>query len=76
MQKWNDASYYLHVLNIQMDVCELTGETPTLPYMRINPFAKGLPARLRIKALLLDMFGINGICKINKAIHQWKKPRS
>jgi len=76
MRHWNDAHYYLHVLNIQMDVCELTGETPTLPYMNINPFAKALPIKLRIKALLLDLFGINGICKINKVIHQWKKPRS
>lgn len=76
MRHWNDVYYYLHVLNIQMDVCELTGEAPTLPYMNINPFAKELPAKLRIKALLLDMFGINGICKINKVIHQWKKPRS
>lgn len=76
MRQWNDAPYYLHVLNIQMDVYELTGEAPALPYMRISPLAKGLPARLRVKALLLDIFGINGICKINKAIHQWKKPRS
>ena len=76
MRQWNDTLYYMHVLNIQMDVCELSGEAPTLPFMRINPLAKRLPARLRIKALLLDLFGINGICIINKAIHQWKKPRS
>ena len=76
MRQWNDTLYYMHVLNIQMDVCELSGEAPTLPFMRINPLAKRLPARLRVKALLLDLFGINGICIINKAIHQWKKPRS
>lgn len=73
---WKDAAYYLHVLNIQMDVCEQTEKAPILARMWINPFEKGLPTTLRIKALLLDLFGINGICKINKAIHQWKKPRS
>lgn len=76
MQQWNDALYYMHVLNIQMDVCELSDETPILPYMRINPLTKGLLIKQRIKAILLDIFGINGICKINKAIHQWKQPRS
>ena len=54
MRQWNDTLYYMHVLNIQMDVCELSGEAPTLPFMRINPLAKRLPARLRVKALLLD----------------------
>lgn len=76
LSQWNDASYYMHVLNIQMDVCELTGEAPILLFQRINPLAKGLTAKLRLKALALNLFGINGICKINKTIHQWKKPRS
>ena len=76
LRQWHDASYYMHVLNIQMDVCELTGEAPILPFQRINPLAKGLTAKLRLKALALNLFGINGICKINKTIHQWKKPRS
>lgn len=76
LSHWSDASYYMHVLNIQMDVCELTGEAPILPFQRINPLANGLSARLRLKALVLNHFGINSICKINKTIHQWKKPRS
>ncbi len=76
LRQWNDASYYMHVLNIQMDVCELTGKSPILPFQRINPLAKGLSAKLRLKALVLNIFGINAICKINKTIHQWKRTRS
>ena len=76
LRQWFDASYYMHVLNIQMDVCELTGEAPILPFIRIYPLAKGLSAKLRLKAMVLNLFGINGICKINKILHQWKKPRS
>ena len=76
LRQWSDASYYMHVLNIQMDVCELTGKAPVLPFKRINPLTKGLTAKLRLKALVQDLLGINGICKINKTLHQWKKPRS
>lgn len=73
---WEDTTYLLHMLNIQMDVYELTGKAPILPFRRINPLEKGLTARQRIKAIVLDLFGINGICRINKAIHKWKIPRS
>ena len=76
LKLWHDAAYYLHVLNIQMDVCELTGKAPALPFARINPFAKGLDLKQRMKAIMLNLFGIKGICNINKAIHQWKKNRS
>lgn len=73
---WDDALFYLYVLNIQMDVTELTGKPPILPYRTVSPFTKGLTAKLRMKALLLNIFGINGICNINQAIHKWKIPRS
>lgn len=76
LKLWCDAAYYLHVLNIQMDVCELTGKSPVLPFSRINPFGKGLDLKLRMKALALNLLGIKGICNINKTIHQWKKNRS
>ena len=76
LKLWCDAVFYLHVLNIQMDVCELTGKSPVMPFIRINPFGKGMDLKLRMKALALNVFGIKGICNINKTIHQWKKNRS
>lgn len=76
LQLWCDASYYLHVLNIQIDVCEMTGKTPIIPRIWINPFTRGLDSKQRLKALALDLFGIKGICNINKAIHQWKRNHS
>lgn len=60
-----DAEYYLHVLNIQLDVCRLTGEAPALPLMPKLQHA-GLPLRARIKMILLNILGINGLCRINK----------
>ena len=66
----NDAAfqqYYMHVLNIQMDVFELTGEAPILPKYHISPqHAKGL---LKYKAIALNLLGITTLCKLNKLIH-------
>lgn len=55
------AEYYAHVLNIQLDVCELTGNEPILPVL---PF-KGT-AKLR----LMHLLGIKRLCLINKYIHK------
>ena len=66
-----DDQYYLHLLNIQMDVCELTGDAPRLPIRRIRPAGT---LKQRLKAMALNTFGINGICKISKLIHYIKKP--
>ena len=68
---WPDGEYYLHVLNIQMDVYELTGHKPVLPPIRVNPFMRNLSLKLRLKAVLLNILGLNGICKLNKTIHRW-----
>lgn len=76
LKLWHDAAYYLHVLNIQMDVYEMTGKPPFLPFKRINPFGTGLDSKQRMKAIMLNLFGLKGICKINKMIHRWKRNRS
>ena len=63
--------YYMDVLNIQMDVYEQTGEKPLLPYrsIRIN----NLSGKYRNKAIALRLLGVNGICILNKLIHQiWR----
>ena len=63
--------YYLHVLNIQMDVYELTGDDPILPFHTLSPsHFEGVP---KLKAIVLNMLGINNICKLNKMIHRlWR----
>lgn len=70
MQRWTDSRYYMHVLNIQMDVCQLTGADPLLPSVHISPFSTGLSSIQRIKATALNVLGIRRLCKLNKRIHQ------
>ena len=55
-----DAQYYSHVLNIQMDVYELTEDPPVLPV---------LPYYSTFKLKLLHLFGIKRLCKLNKILH-------
>ena len=74
MKSWCDDRYYMHVLNIQSDVCELTGQSPTLPLRRVSPLAEGLSAAQRLKALTLTTLGIDSTCKLNKTLHRWKTP--
>ena len=64
-------AYYLHVLNIQMDVCEQTGHRPILPFQPLNPaYFNGIE---KIKASLLNTLGINRLCKLNKIMHKlWR----
>ena len=64
-------TYYLHVLNIQMDVYELTDDPPILPQQHINlDYFNGIQ---KIKAAALNLLGIKKICKINKTIHKvWR----
>ena len=65
--------YYLRVLNIQMDVYELTGDLPILPVHTLRPNYFNGPSKL--KAIALNLLGINNICKINKNIHKFWRSR-
>ena len=63
--------YYMHVLNIQMDVFELTGETPILPTCHIS--MSNVTGISKLKALALHLLGIKTLCKLNKIIHRvWR----
>ena len=65
--------YYLRVLNIQMDIYELTGDLPILPVHTLRPnYFKGAS---KLKAITLNLLGINNICKINKDIHKFWRSR-
>jgi len=64
-------TYYLHVLNIQMDVFELTGDEPMLPVIKLKP--ELFDGIAKLKATLLNILGIKRLCKLNKAAHKiWR----
>lgn len=65
-----DDEYYMHLLNIQMDVYELTGLDPQLPYRKVTAISRLSSVKLKLKALVQNFLGINGICKVNKIIHR------
>jgi len=66
-----DGSYYFYLLNIQMDVCELTGDIPRLPHRRFLPTG-GI--KQRVKIIANNILGINILCKANKLLHRFKRP--
>ncbi len=60
--------YYMHVLNIQLSVCAMTGAKPSLPPMRVKATG-ALPAgAMRAKARALNILGLNNLCKLYRAI--------
>jgi len=66
-----DDSYYLHVLNIQLDVSELTGDEPLLPYRRIR-LAGGF--KQMVKSIMNNLLGVKRLCKAIRLIHLVKPP--
>ena len=65
-----DDSYYMRLLNIQMDVCELTGDEPRLEFRRTKLVGN---LKQKIKSILLNILGVKGICKLNKTIHKIRR---
>ena len=59
------ATYYEHILNIQMDVCEMTGEQPTLPSFSFRG-QQDIPFKTRLSSLI----GIQRLCQLNQFIHK------
>ena len=70
MRQWQDDRYSMHVLNIQLDVCRLTGQAPLLPTRRLSPFIHGLSPAERLKALFLYFFGIKTLCRIHTTVRR------
>jgi len=66
--KWLDDRYYMHVANIQLDVCRLTGQEPRLPRRRVSPLAAGLTMAERLKAIVINIFGMKALCHLNRTI--------
>lgn len=67
-----DDSYYMYLVNIQMDVWEQMGNPLILPRRKVN--ISSLKGRHRQKAILLNLLGINTLCISSKFIHRFKKP--
>lgn len=59
------ANYYEHILNIQMDVCEMTGAQPTLPSFSFHG-QQDIPFKTRLSSLI----GIQRLCQLNQFIHK------
>ena len=76
LPRWCDDRYYMHVLNIQLDVARMTGQRATLPRRHVNPLCKGLAPQQRAKALLLNIFGIEKLCNINRRMNKTAISRS
>ena len=66
--KWLDDRYYMHVANIQLDVCRLTGQEPRLPRRRVSPLAAGLTMAERLKAIVINILGMKVLCHLNRTI--------
>ena len=67
-----DDTYYMYLLNIQMDVWERTGAPISLPERRVS--LRHLGFKHTIKATILNTIGIKQLCKLSKLLHKIKKP--
>ena len=67
-----DDRYYMYQVNIQMDVWEQTSEPLILPSRQVS--TRNLKCKQKIKAIALNILGLNILCRINKIIHIFKKP--
>ena len=67
-----DDNYYMHVVNIQMDVFERMGLLPILPYYHVSA-NRITESKQKIKAIALNLLGIKNLCHINRLIHKVRK---
>ena len=67
-----DDEYFMYLVNIQIDVCEQTGSPPILNERKINTSI--FSGKFKLKAIILNMLGINVLCKITRLTHTIKKP--
>lgn len=58
--------YYLHVLNIQLTECALTGDSPRLEGRRV-PLSECCGAAQRLKAAALNCLGMRWLCRVYMA---------
>lgn len=76
LSRWADDAYYMHVLNIQLDVVKLTAEPPRLPMRRVSLNPRLYPVRQWVKALLLNLLGLRRLCRLHALTYRLNSGRS
>ena len=72
------TEYFYHVLNIQIDVCDITGASPilTVPPLSLSSInALSIGAKGKTKLLLLKLLGIRHLCRIHRLTHPSRRAR-
>lgn len=65
--------YYMHIVNIQCDVYEMTGNPIRLPSIHIGYKLlsdMNISFQTLIKIITLDIFGLSRLCFLNKILHK------
>lgn len=62
-----DDRFYMHLANIQIDVYEQTGGQIKLPRRHVK--LNGINNKQKVKAIIINLLGINYLCKISKILH-------
>jgi len=68
-----DSRYYMHVVNIQIDVFEQTGRL-LLPQERVD-LAQLSGLTTKFKAMVINSLGIKTLCRVFKNIHRLTRSR-
>ena len=64
-----DERYYLHVLNIQLDVTDRTGAAPRLNNLKIMN-TKSFGLKDKAKAMAINLMGIERVCKLHRIFYK------
>ena len=63
----NAQSWYLHVLNIQLDVCKLCRTHPIIPSRKLS-LSTAATTHERLKIIILDTLGLRVLCKLKQLL--------
>ena len=63
------TAYFAQVLNVALDVYEMSGEFPSLPSFQ-SIVGKPVNDNIPFKIKLLKLFGLKNLCRINKLVHR------
>ena len=69
-----DDNYYMHVVNIQMDVFERLHTQPVIPPFNVS-IGRVTDTKQKVKAVALNILGINTLCQFNKYLHKVRTSR-
>ena len=67
-----DDTYYMYLVNIQVDVWERTRARLLLPHRHVS--ISSFNGKKKIKVIMFNLLGINQLCRISKALHYIKMP--